>query len=241
MCNVPNGMLLSEVVVLPPLEARGAPRQVIQTSLQSNSGRDLSRTHSSQLGAFALRVGQQDMMSSAEKANGSCAARKPSWVGKEMGKARGEPNPSGDPGAKCEGHHARAAALVRTRIEPKTFFANERTFLSWMTIAVMVMFMGLSLLDGSNLVNGGVGGSANTRACEEHHSCQVSRISGALISPVALVLMGYALYMYRKRTMQILRRETVRFDDQRGPIIVTVLLLGALMVAFAVSASYNLF
>jgi len=241
MCNVPNGMLLSEVVVLPPLEARGAPRQVIQTSLQRNSGCDLNRAHSNQLSTFALRVGQQDMMSSAEKTNGSCAARKPSWVGKEMGKARGDPNPSGDPGAKYEGHHTRAAALVRTRIEPKTFFANERTFLSWMTIAVMVMFMGLSLLDGSNLVNAGVGGSANTRACEDHHSCQVSRISGALISPVALILMGYALYMYRKRTMQILRRETVRFDDQRGPIIVTVLLLGALIVAFAVSASYNLF
>lgn len=25
----------------------------------------------------------------------------------------------------------RASALVRTRVEPKTFFANERTFLSW--------------------------------------------------------------------------------------------------------------
>lgn len=46
---------------------------------------------------------------------------------------------------------ARANALVRTRIEPKTFFANERTFLSWLTIAIMVMFMGLSLLDGASL------------------------------------------------------------------------------------------
>jgi uncharacterized membrane protein YidH (DUF202 family) len=29
-------------------------------------------------------------------------------------------------------HHAHAVqALVRTRVEPKTFFANERTFLQW--------------------------------------------------------------------------------------------------------------
>lgn len=52
---------------------------------------------------------------------------------------------------------ARANALVRTRIEPKTFFANERTFLSWLSIAIMVMFMGLSLLDGASL--GGLPGA----------------------------------------------------------------------------------
>ncbi len=28
----------------------------------------------------------------------------------------------------------RAKALVRTRVEPKTFFANERTFLQWLQI-----------------------------------------------------------------------------------------------------------
>ena len=28
----------------------------------------------------------------------------------------------------------RARAVVRTRVEPKTFFANERTFLQWLQI-----------------------------------------------------------------------------------------------------------
>jgi hypothetical protein len=37
-------------------------------------------------------------------------------------------------------------ALVRTRVDPKTFFANERTFLQWLQIAVLVMFTALSLL-----------------------------------------------------------------------------------------------
>lgn len=79
--------------------------------------------------------------------------------------------------AKCQRPCARAAALVRTRIEPKTFFANERTFLAWLTIAVMVMFMGLSLLDGSNLV-------ANTmrarglhgRICGGEDSCRAVQV-----------------------------------------------------------------
>jgi SPX domain protein involved in polyphosphate accumulation len=37
-------------------------------------------------------------------------------------------------------------AMVRTRVEPKTFFANERTFLQWLQISVLVMFLGLNLL-----------------------------------------------------------------------------------------------
>lgn len=35
----------------------------------------------------------------------------------------------------------RAKAIVRTRVEPKTFFANERTFLQWLQISVLIMFM----------------------------------------------------------------------------------------------------
>lgn len=36
--------------------------------------------------------------------------------------------------------------MVRTRVEPKTFFANERTFLQWLQISVLVMFLAMSLL-----------------------------------------------------------------------------------------------
>jgi hypothetical protein len=32
-------------------------------------------------------------------------------------------------------------------VEPKTFFANERTFLSWLSIAILLMLVSLSLLN----------------------------------------------------------------------------------------------
>jgi hypothetical protein len=32
-------------------------------------------------------------------------------------------------------------------VEPKTFFANERTFLSWLSIAILLMLLSLSLLN----------------------------------------------------------------------------------------------
>lgn len=39
------------------------------------------------------------------------------------------------------------------------------------------------------------------------------QVAGLVIAPVAMLLMAYALWMYRKRTAQILRRETVRWGS----------------------------
>jgi uncharacterized membrane protein YidH (DUF202 family) len=41
---------------------------------------------------------------------------------------------------------ARLSATIPQRIEPKTFFANERTFLSWLHMAVTIGSIGAALL-----------------------------------------------------------------------------------------------
>lgn len=53
------------------------------------------------------------------------------------------------------------------------------------------------------------------------------------LAPVSMCLMVYALYMYRLRSLRVLRRETVRYDDQRGPIVLTLLLIMVVAVAYA--------
>lgn len=40
----------------------------------------------------------------------------------------------------------RLATTIPQRIEPKTFFANERTFLSWLHMAVTIGSIGAALL-----------------------------------------------------------------------------------------------
>lgn len=42
------------------------------------------------------------------------------------------------------------------------------------------------------------------------HARPHTQVAGLVMAPVAMLLMGYALWMYRKRTAQVLRRETVR-------------------------------
>lgn len=66
---------------------------------------------------------------------------------------------------------------VRTRVEPKTFFANERTFLSWVNVAVLIMFTALSLLsDRSFFGSRGVGGPT-TSQCDSSSNAGLCRAS----------------------------------------------------------------
>lgn len=66
----------------------------------------------------------------------------------------------------------------------------------------------------------------------ERRLVAVIMMSGAIIAPVALLFMAYALAMYRHRTWQILRRETVRYDDQRGPVLLVAILLAVFLLSY---------
>ena len=68
----------------------------------------------------------------------------------------------------------RARGLVRTRVEPKVFFANERTFLQWLQISVLLMFTGLSLLGGSSVSS--LGGSGEATATCDSTACKASKV-----------------------------------------------------------------
>ena len=61
--------------------------------------------------------------------------------------------------------------------------------------------------------------------------------AGLALAPVAVLFMIYALYMYKKRTIQIMQqRKSVRYDDQRGPVLLVVLLVGATLAAMIITA-----
>eukprot|EP01025_Chloroclados_australasicus_P019992 TRINITY_DN20_c0_g1_i1.p2 TRINITY_DN20_c0_g1~~TRINITY_DN20_c0_g1_i1.p2 ORF type:complete len:215 (-),score=24.79 TRINITY_DN20_c0_g1_i1:542-1186(-) len=134
--------------------------------------------------------------------------------------------------SKESGEAPRAKLLVRSRVEPKVFFANERTFLSWMGIAILIIFTSLSLL----AVNQLLGGGSTSDRCKEHYfACRASQMAGVITAPMGLIIMAYALRTYRKRTFSILRRDLVRIDDQCGPTVLTVLLIVIMTVAYVLT------
>ncbi|CAD2219345.1 vacuolar transporter chaperone [Angomonas deanei] len=112
---------------------------------------------------------------------------------------------------------------VPQKIDPKTFFANERTFLKWLSISVMVGLMSLTLLNfGDSTSNG-------------------SELAGLILLPVALIFMVYSLFIFRDRANKIYMREPMRYDDTRGPTMLVVVLGASLVLAtiFSLQRQYN--
>lgn len=70
-----------------------------------------------------------------------------------------------------------------------------------------------------------------------YHVCHEDslQMTGALLAPMSLLLMVYALAMYRARTYRILQRDSVRYDDQCGPAAITILLILSMLVAYTFS------
>jgi uncharacterized membrane protein YidH (DUF202 family) len=98
-----------------------------------------------------------------------------------------------------------------TRVEPKVFFANERTFLSWLNFTVILGGLAIGLLNFGDTVG---------------------QISAGLFTLVALAAMLYALVTFHWRAKSIRMRGQGGFDDRFGPTVLAVALLAAVVVNF---------
>ncbi|CAO3699880.1 unnamed protein product [Rhizopus stolonifer] len=101
--------------------------------------------------------------------------------------------------------------VKKVKVEPKVFFSNERTFISWLQFCALLLSVALNLLNFGD---------------------QVSRIAGALFIGISAGVAIYALYQFERRAWMINRRIVGRYDDLWGPAVLCVLLVGALVVNF---------
>lgn len=106
---------------------------------------------------------------------------------------------------------------VPQKIDPKTFFANERTFLKWLTISVMLGLMSVTLLNFANTNNDG------------------AELAGIIMLPVSIAFMIYALVMFRYRARCIYMREPMRYDDTKGPTVLVAVLASAMIISTGLS------
>ncbi|KAI9269157.1 VTC domain-containing protein [Phascolomyces articulosus] len=101
---------------------------------------------------------------------------------------------------------------VKVRVEPKTFFANERTFISWLQFCALILTISLSLINFGD---------------------HVSQLCGGFFLIIAALLSIYALWRYQYRAYQIRNRSNTRYDDMYGPAILCILLVIAIIVNFS--------
>eukprot|EP00798_Chlamydomonas_sp_ICE-L_P020547 gene20547-27337_t len=121
---------------------------------------------------------------------------------------------------------AKMARALPQKIEPKTFFANERTFLAWLHMSVTIGSISAALL-----------GFASSKKKKE--SGAAAAISQNLVELIALILLPlgmamviYALYIFTWRASSIAKKKAVHFDDRVGPLGLCAAVVLALIAIF---------
>ena len=105
---------------------------------------------------------------------------------------------------------------VPTKVEPKVFFANERTFLAWLHMAVTLSSISVAIIAFAE---------AN----------EWSQVYGLLLMPVAISFCAYSLYMYMKRSIMIRSRHPGPYEDKVGPVVLSAMLATAIIVNFCIN------
>eukprot|EP01114_Cavostelium_apophysatum_P001041 TRINITY_DN108_c0_g1_i1.p1 TRINITY_DN108_c0_g1~~TRINITY_DN108_c0_g1_i1.p1 ORF type:complete len:970 (-),score=304.90 TRINITY_DN108_c0_g1_i1:115-3024(-) len=107
------------------------------------------------------------------------------------------------------------------KIEPKTFFANERTFLQWMSFLVITQGIGITLISLSPF--------------------GMIRWAGLVFVIVSLLYMVYAITIFLIRRYKISRREKGPYDERFGPVgIVVCLMIGLIALLALYFSNYTM-
>merc|ERR1712228_1124952 len=98
--------------------------------------------------------------------------------------------------------------ISKASANPKIYFSNERTFLGWFQAAVFIGGSGLTI-----------------------HSIDAEDPAAYLLLSVALIVLLWAICLYYKRNIQLLKGTTTGLHDMYGPAI----LASAITFVFAYS------
>lgn len=107
---------------------------------------------------------------------------------------------------------------VPMKIDPKTFFANERTLLHWLSFLVILQSVGIALMRFATTVSVGVG--------------------GFLFVLVSLVFMGYSIFRYEQRRRGIQAKSKGPWADPFGPLLMVLFLILAVAVNVGILAYF---
>ncbi|KAF6071323.1 VTC domain family protein [Candida albicans] len=102
---------------------------------------------------------------------------------------------------------------VPIRIEPKVYLANERTFLSWLSVGMLIGGVATALLNyGSNST--------------------LTASIGFFIA--ALFIIGYSTYKYLWRVLMIREKKAVAYGDKFGPNMICGVIFLAIFINYLV-------
>ena len=110
---------------------------------------------------------------------------------------------------------------VEQKLEPKTLFANERTFLSWLNMALTMGSIATAMI-----------GMSSGDSVKDSNSTLIALI----LLPAAVVMCAYSVLVYYWRSDAIMHHREVYYDDRRGPFALTAMVVSCLSVILVLGA-----
>jgi uncharacterized membrane protein YidH (DUF202 family) len=99
------------------------------------------------------------------------------------------------------------------QLEPKVYFANERTFIQWLHFSALLLSVALTLMNFGDGIN---------------------KIVGGVFFGIAFIFAVYGFCFNRWRAHRINTKPHLRYDDTYGPVFLCIILIGALSVRHVV-------
>jgi uncharacterized membrane protein YidH (DUF202 family) len=105
--------------------------------------------------------------------------------------------------------------FLPVRVEPKSFFANERTYLKWIQLSIIFFTIGMVFMASQTFT--GIN-------------------AGIVFFVIALLVLLYSWIIFNLRAQAMTEKKSGAYDDRYGPTLLTVLLVAALatVVGYAV-------
>ncbi|KAI8103362.1 hypothetical protein M9435_004701 [Picochlorum sp. BPE23] len=100
---------------------------------------------------------------------------------------------------------------VENKMEPKTYFANERTFLSWLHMALTMGSIATAMIGIST-----------------DDAKSSSMLIAMILLPAAILMCFYSVIVYYWRSSAILHQKELYYDDRRGPLALTCVIVSCL-------------
>jgi len=114
-------------------------------------------------------------------------------------------------------------ANAKVDVNPKTFFANERTFIQWLSSATLLLSIGIAMVEMNADSDNGGSSSAST--------------GGIVTISCSIVIMFYALWQFYYRLNAIETKAAGGYAARYGPAGLVAMLLIAIVVFIVIMAT----
>jgi len=116
--------------------------------------------------------------------------------------------------------------MAGSQIDPKVYFANERTFLKWLHTSVTIGSVASALVGISSLNNARSAGYIALIGFDP------LRIIGLCLLVVAILFTSHALISFHQRNKMLALRSVEGIDDNSAPLILSIVLTFSLFVIY---------